>query len=76
MLRHIFSFSNKRIVNTNDIIVIDNEPVSRVSYTQFLGVIIDDKSKWSEHVNNLKIIKKKIKMELLESVEFVLVLTH
>ena len=50
----IFSFSNKRIVNTNDI-VIDNQPVSRVSHTKFLGVIIDDKLNWSEHVNNLKI---------------------
>ena len=50
----IFSFSNKRIVNTNDI-VIDNQPVSRVSHTKFLGVIIDEKLNWSEHVNNLKI---------------------
>ena len=50
----IFSFSNKGIVNTN-FIVIDNQPVSRVSYTNFLGVIIDEKLNWSEHVNNLKI---------------------
>ena len=50
----ISSFSNKRIVNTNDI-VIDNQPVSRVSHTKFLGVIIDEKLNWSEHVNNLKI---------------------
>ena len=50
----IFSFSNKRIVNTNDL-VIDNQPVSRVPYTKFLGVIIDEKFNWSEHVNNLKI---------------------
>ena len=49
----LFSFSNKRIVNTNGI-VIDNQPVSRVSYTKCLGVIIDDKLNWSEHVNNLK----------------------
>ena len=50
----IFSFSNKRIVNTNDI-VIDNQPISRVSYTKFWGVIIDEKLNWSEHVNNLNI---------------------
>ena len=50
----IFSFSNKRIVNTNDI-VIDNQPVSRDSHTKFLGVIIAEKLNWSEHVNNLKI---------------------
>ena len=50
----IFSFSNKRIVNINDI-VIDNQPVSRVSHTKFLGVIIDEKLNWSEHVNNLEI---------------------
>ena len=50
----IFSFSNKRIVNTDDI-VIDNQPVSRVSHTKVLGVIIDEKLNWSEHVNNLKI---------------------
>ena len=49
----IFSFSNKRIVNTDDIVV-DNQ-VSRVSHTKFLGVIIDEKLNWSEHVNNLKI---------------------
>ena len=47
----IFSFSNKRIVKTNDI-VIDNQPVSRVSHTKCLGVIIDEKLNWSEHVNN------------------------
>ena len=34
----IFSFSKKRIVNTIDV-VIDNQPVSRVSYTKFLDVI-------------------------------------
>ena len=49
----IFSFSNKRIVNTNDIVI--DQPVSRVSYTKFLGVIINEKLNWSEHVNNLKI---------------------
>ena len=50
----IFSFSNKRIVNTNDI-VIDNQPVFRVSHTNFLSVIMDEKLNWYEHVNNLKI---------------------
>ena len=49
----IFSFSNKRIVNTNDT-VIDNQPVFRVSHTKFLGIIMDEKLNWSEHVNNLK----------------------
>ena len=49
----IFSFSNKQIVYTNDI-VIDNQPVSRVSHTKFSDVIIDWKLNWSEHVNNLK----------------------
>ena len=47
---NIFIFSNKRIVNTNDI-VIDNQPVSRVSYTKCVGVIIDEKLNWSKHVN-------------------------
>ena len=51
-LLYIFFF-NKRIVNTKDI-VIGNEPVSRVSYTKFLGVIIDEKLNWSEHVNKNK----------------------
>ena len=50
----IFNFSNKRIVNTNDI-VIDNQPVSRDSHTKFLCVNIDEKLNWSEHVNILKI---------------------
>ena len=67
----IFSFSTKRILNTNDI-VIDNKPVSRVSYTNFLSVIVDEKLNWSEHVNNLKI---KL-LELLGIVKFVLVLIH
>ena len=47
----IFSFPYKRIVNTNDI-VIDNQPVSRISYTKFLGVIIDEKLNWSEQFKN------------------------
>ena len=47
-------FFNKRIVNTN-YIVIDNQPVSRFSYTKFFGVIIDEKLNWAEHVHNLKI---------------------
>ena len=68
----IFSFSNKRIVNTKDI-VIDNQPVSRVSYTKFLVVIIDEKLNWSEHVNNFK-IKLAKGSGIIESVEFVLVL--
>ena len=67
----IFSFSNKWIVNTNDI-VIDNQPVSRVSHANFLGVIIDEKLNWPEHVNNLKI--KLAKGSGIISAEFVLVL--
>ena len=41
-------------MNKKDI-VIDNQPVSRILYTKFLGVIFDEKLNWSEHVNNLKI---------------------
>ena len=35
-------FINKRLVNTNDMII-NNQPVSRVSYTKLLSVTIDEK---------------------------------
>ena len=64
-------FSNKRISNTNDI-VIDNQLASRVSYTKFFIDFIDEELNWTEHVNNLKIKLAKGSGKC----EFVLVLIH
>ena len=38
-------------------VVVDNHPINEVHHTKFLGVIIDNKLKWKEHINY---ISKKI----------------
>ncbi len=45
-------FTNKHIVN-NRAIILNNNQIERKSNTKFLGVIIDDKLNWREHINNL-----------------------
>ena len=32
---------------------LDNNPIPTVNKTKFLGVIIDDKLKWTDHINNV-----------------------
>ena len=34
-------------------IIINDQSIERVNHTQFLGVIIDDKLTWSQHVNHI-----------------------
>ena len=31
-------------------VVVDNHPINEVHHTKFLGVIIDNKLKWKEHI--------------------------
>ena len=46
-------FGNRRI--TADICVrINKEKINRVSYTQFLGVVIDDKLNWKSHILSIR----------------------
>ena len=51
-------FGNRRI--TADICVrINKEKINRVNYTQFLGVLIDDKLNWKRHILSIKSILSK-----------------
>ena len=43
-------FSNTITPISTDIIF-DNSPISRVNCTKFLGIFIDDKLSWNQHVN-------------------------
>ena len=57
---HYIIFSSKRKyvdVNLTDQVLIDDVPLNRVSSTKFLGVILDEKLNWNEHVS---CIKKKV----------------
>ena len=35
-------------------ITIDNTPIQKVTHTKFLGVIIDDKLSWSQHISHIR----------------------
>ena len=49
----IFS-SKSQTNNTNDIkMTILNEKINRVSFTKFLGIIIDEKLNWHHHIDNI-----------------------
>ena len=45
----IFSLSQNRIINDKDI-KINGQMVARVTYTEFLGVLIDEKLSWANHI--------------------------
>ena len=45
----VFHSKNKCSVDMN--IKIDNNIINRVSYTKFLGIIIDEKLNWKQHIN-------------------------
>lgn len=49
----IFSMKGKR-AKPNRNLYINNRQLKRVEYTKFLGVIIDDKLSWNEHVKYIK----------------------
>ena len=43
-----------RKCDSNDCkIIINDQSIERVNHTQFVGVIIDDKLTWSQHVNHI-----------------------
>ena len=52
-------FSLKTTIITNNKVCINNNVLERVYSTKFLGVILDSKLNWNEHI---KYIKKKISM--------------
>ena len=57
---HCIVFSSKRKyvdVNLTDQVLIDDVPLNRVSSAKFLGVTLDEKLNWNEHVS---CIKKKV----------------
>ncbi len=51
---HYMIFHRSRIKKDVDNITFQDEIVQRVSSTKFLGVIIDDKLKWKEHITYIK----------------------
>jgi hypothetical protein len=48
---HYMLFHSKKKVNENLYIKIDNKLIDRVAHTKFLGVFIDDKLNWKQHIN-------------------------
>ena len=48
---HYMLFSNKNIAQPNITIEIDKQPITCVTKTKFLGVIIDNKLSWKEHIS-------------------------
>ena len=51
--KHIV-FTHKKQKHLNNNIVINNQIVSRVESTKFLGVIIDSALTWEDHINYIK----------------------
>ena len=44
-------FSNKKVIQPNVTIEINDQPITCVTKTKFLGVIIDNKLTWKEHIS-------------------------
>ena len=44
-------FSNKNVIQPNVTIEINGQPIKCVTKTKFLGVIIDNKLTWREHIS-------------------------
>ena len=53
---HYMILSRNRIINDTDI-KINGQIKSRVTCTKFLGVLIDEKLPWSNHIKSIKINK-------------------
>ena len=47
---HYMIFTNKVIDNNDVLISVNDTPIQRVRHVNFLGVLIDDKIKWNEHI--------------------------
>ena len=48
---HYMLFSNKKVIQPNVTIEINRQPITCVTKTKFLGVIIDNKLTWKEHIS-------------------------
>ena len=48
----VFHRSRRKINNGN--ILLDTAILSQVTFTKFLGVILDDKLKWTHHISSIK----------------------
>ena len=44
-------FGGKNIMNNNSELFIDNNVITKVHSSKFLGIIIDEKLKWQDHIN-------------------------
>ena len=49
----LFGLSKKRII-TDEVLYINNEIITNVKSTKFLGVTIDCKISWAEHIHYIK----------------------
>ena len=48
---HYMLFLNKKVIQPNVTIEINGQPITCVTKTKFLGVIIDNKLTWKEHIS-------------------------
>ena len=64
---HYMVFSNKRSPAKSDLIV-DNERIVETYKTKFLGVIIDNKPTWKEHINYIQAKSREV-LQLLSKLE-------
>ena len=48
---HYMLFSNKKVIQPNVTTEINGQPITCVTKTKFLGVIIDNKLTWKEHIS-------------------------
>ena len=46
-------FGGKRKIDTNFTVNIMNVSIDRVHHSLYLGILIDDKLRWSNHINNI-----------------------
>ena len=52
---HWILFSLKKKIKPVSNLYINNEVIERVDSTKFLGVILDSKMSWTNHINNVKV---------------------
>ena len=55
----IFLPSSKQVIPSNFILAINNRVLNRVTFTKFLGVLIDDKLVWKNHIDELSLHLRK-----------------
>ena len=49
----LFTYQNRQVVTNIDLQLSDIS-IERTKYTKFLGIYIDEKLKWDEHINVMK----------------------